>query len=62
MTKEKWIEHIKLIGDHDRNVCPECKARMKTRKANAQAKAIRQIYSDCGMKRVRGAMGGIYYE
>jgi hypothetical protein len=29
---------------------------------NKEARAIRQAYKDCGMVRVRGAMGGIYYE
>jgi len=62
MTKEQWFDHIKTAGEHDRNTCPDCQARMKTRRANARAKAIRQVYADCGMVRVKGALGGIYYE
>lgn len=31
-------------------------------KRNAAARARRQIYSDLGLKRVRGNLGGIYYE
>jgi len=31
-------------------------------KKNRAARAVRQAYSDCGMKRVRGALGGVYYE
>jgi len=62
MTKEQWFDHIKTAGEHDRNNCPDCQARMKTRRANARAKAIRQVYADCGMVRVKGALGGIYYE
>jgi hypothetical protein len=42
--------------------CPACAARRRTKRAAANAKAIRQAYSDCGMKRVRGALGGVYYE
>jgi len=42
--------------------CTECAARRRTKRAAANAKAIRQTYADCGMRRVRGALGGVYYE
>jgi hypothetical protein len=42
--------------------CFECAARLRTIKANLAAKTTRHIYADLGMKRVRGALGGIYYE
>jgi hypothetical protein len=29
---------------------------------NAARRAKHQAYTDCGMKRVRGALGGVYYE
>jgi len=62
MTREKWMEHLKEAGEHDRSDCPDCKARRRTYRANLQAKAIRSVYDSLGMKRVRGALGGIYYE
>ena len=34
----------------------------KRRKKNAEARARRQVYSDLGLKRVRGGLGGVYYE
>ena len=42
--------------------CPECKARKRTRKANARARARHEAYTSAGMVRVRGAQGVIYYE
>ena len=35
--------------------CPKCKK-------NAAARARRAAYADLGMKRVRGNLGGVYYE
>jgi len=29
---------------------------------NAARRAKHQAYTDCGMKRVKGALGGVYYE
>jgi hypothetical protein len=34
----------------------------KRTKKNAEARARRQVYSDLGLKRVRGGLGGVYYE
>lgn len=65
MTKTAWKRHweqVKLDSGHDFKVCPDCQARLKTRRANERARAIRQAYSDLGMVRVRGALGGVYYE
>ena len=42
--------------------CPECRARVKTRRANAGARMRREVYADLGMNRVVGALGGVYYE
>lgn len=42
--------------------CSQCAERAKTRKANANAKIKRAVYESLGMKRVRGALGGTYYE
>jgi hypothetical protein len=61
MTKEQKEKAI-IILDHDNRTCPICCARRKTKRANQRAKAIRSAYADCGMTRVRGNLGGIYYE
>ena len=34
----------------------------KRTKKNAEARARRQLYADLGLKRVRGGLGGVYYE
>lgn len=39
--------------------CKECQRKERRRKA---AKARRQVYESLGMVRVRGALGGVYYE
>jgi hypothetical protein len=65
MTKQEWKRHwaeVKLEPGHDFKVCRECQSRLKTKRANDRAKAIRHAYSDLGMVRVKGNLGGIYYE
>jgi len=62
MTKAIWQKHKEEKGPHDYATCPECKARLRTIRANQRAKEIRQVYSDLSLKRVQGALGGIYYE
>jgi len=64
MTREKWLKHWAEVKDsgHDSRNCPECKARMRTKRANLRAKTIRAVYADLGMIRVKGNLGGIYYE
>jgi alpha-D-ribose 1-methylphosphonate 5-triphosphate synthase subunit PhnG len=58
--KKHWIE-VKDVG-HDSRECPICKARAKTIRANMRTKAIRSVYADLGMVRVKGNLGGTYYE
>lgn len=65
MTKDQWLRHwnhAKNDPGHDVKSCPECQSRLKTKRHNASAKARRDIYNSLGMKRVRGLLGGIYYE
>ena len=40
----------------------DCEERAKREKRNASARARRQVYADLGLKRVRGNLGGTYYE
>ena len=64
MKREDWLEHMqgKDINTHDRTKCTICRARARTFRATEAAKAKRQVYADMGMKRVRGNLGGVYYE
>ena len=56
-----------IAGEHD-NCCPECKEGMgKTVAKKAKRKPRRRSAMDiaaeaCGLKKVRGALGGVYYE
>jgi hypothetical protein len=68
MTQAKWIEHAIESGHNkpearaERETCPECAARRRTLRAARSARARRQAYADLGMVRVRGSLGGTYYE
>jgi hypothetical protein len=75
MTKDAWLEHIRnatgkslpTTADYashraENPDCPMCKARAKTRKANANRKGRDEAYRSCGMTKVRGALGGTYWE
>ena len=65
MTKAQWQAHwatVKHDNGHDYKTCPDCRARLKTKQANDRARAIRAVYSDLGRVRVKGNLGGIYYE
>ncbi len=42
--------------------CRECNERRKTRKAARNTRNMRHLMADMGMTRVRGNLGGIYYE
>ena len=71
MTKQQWQLHAMQIGfsswpESERQLhastCPVCKARKATRARNEAARAKHDAYTSAGMKRVKGAMGGTYYE
>lgn len=40
----------------------DCEERVERKERNAAARARRQVYADLGLKRVRGNLGGVYYE
>jgi hypothetical protein len=42
--------------------CAACKDRAKTRKATMNRKIRDDVMASCGLVKVRGAMGGTYYE
>lgn len=56
---EAWKEAIRR---HAAGKCPTCIARARQARQQKAAKAKRQAYADLGMVRVRGALGGVYYE
>lgn len=73
MTKEayqtgrKEIEAMVASGEISESEASKSHAilaaeRNATIRKTANARAIRQVYADCGLKRVKGALGGIYYE
>lgn len=50
------------IKEHIATGCKLCKNRMATVRANRASKAKHQAYLDCGLVRVKSALGGTYYE
>ena len=65
----KACEHcgIEIDTRDGDNLCPECDHRLamgkrRTRKAKARRREIDSIMRDLGLVKVRGALGGTYYE
>ena len=44
------------------NKCKECKRKGNNKKRREAAQARHAVLVSCGLTRVRGALGGIYYE
>lgn len=44
------------------NKCKECKRKANNKKRREAAQARHAVLESCGLTRVRGALGGIYYE
>lgn len=55
--REAWQAHKNANPD-----CPECAARRRTRKATAGRQAREEAYKSAGLVKVRGALGGVYWE
>lgn len=57
---------IEISGRDGENTCPDCdrEARSKARRARARAnrKAREYALESCGLVKVRGALGGTYWE
>jgi hypothetical protein len=62
MTKIEWQAHAKAAGEHDRSTCTECAKRRRTQRANRRSRERDGVMRDLGMTKVRGALGGTYYE
>lgn len=65
MTAEETERELKrrenLLAKYGEQGLANLERARKDRK-NAARRAKHQAYLDCGLKRVRGALGGIYYE
>jgi len=57
---------VEIGGRDGENVCPDCdrKTRKAARRARARAnrKAREDVLRSCGLVKVRGALGGTYWE
>lgn len=71
MSKEKWMQHAAEVGYSAMSPegklahvagCKECKARRRTKNANNAKKWKHEAMLSCGLVRVKGALGGVYYE
>ena len=71
MTKEQWQSHIVQVfpngKTHDELIvhaktCLDCAARRKTRAKNKYARDKHECMTSLGLVRVKGNMGGTYYE
>lgn len=68
MTKQQWKTHIIETGMTARQHvaahpdCPLCAARRKTRARNEAARERAGAMRDLGLVRVRGNLGGVYWE
>jgi len=57
----RWYDKAIKFGDHE--PCPKCiEIRQGYQKAHEQRKAKEQAYKDCGLVKVKGSLGGTYWE
>jgi hypothetical protein len=54
-----WVE---ATTNHINNGCEACKERSKTKNKASRRKERDQMMKDCGLVKVRGALGGVYWE
>ncbi len=52
MTKAAWQQHAKDAGEHDRKACPDCKARLRTKRAVKSQRERYGVMRDLGMVRM----------
>jgi len=57
-----WIAWRQAVAKHIADGCPVCKARAKTNAKSARRREWDQAMRDCGLVKVRGACGGVYWE
>jgi len=62
MSKLEWQQHWQQVGPHDTKTCSECAKRRKTKRANDNRKARDSALRSLGLTKVRGNLGGTYWE
>jgi len=61
MTKAQWQAHRSEAGPHPEEGCEQCKARLKTRRANANRRGREDAYRSAGLVKVIGSVSGRTY-
>lgn len=56
-----WFDAIRRHNANQPD-CPDCKARNKTKRANANRQEYDQLRRDMGLKKVKGSAGGTFWE
>ena len=60
---QKHYDGTLFVGGCDKNVSDkEIRKLINTAKSSANRKAREQAYKDCGLVKVKGALGGTYWE
>lgn len=62
MSKKEWLKHMAEVGEHDKLKCSECHRRVITLRAARNRKLRDEVGEICGLVKVRGALGGTYWE
>jgi len=57
--KKAWKDRV---VEHLESLCKDCLERRKTRAKNVYARARHEALTSVGLQRVRGSLGGVYYE
>jgi hypothetical protein len=54
---------MEFDGRDGENTCRDCEQRRKRNgKAKSRRAAMREVYESLGLTKVRGALGGVYFE
>ena len=62
MTEEHRRSYLAAKQAHDHANCIDCKARLRNIRANRARVEKDQAMRDLGLVKVKGALGGTYYE
>lgn len=62
MTRQEWLHHWRTAGPHQIADCPACAQRRKTIRKQTAAKRKDDALRSLGLKKVKGALGGTYWE
>jgi len=51
-----------FVSSRSHDLCPDCRKRESRKRAYLRRKERESILRDCGLVKVRGALGGVYWE